>query len=270
MAITSRDQLIAALANSQHVYFNKSVLTNAVAGRFYSLWRAGGEPAQAVIPGSQEVCTGELLGSMQLQPPPEPFLNYVAAVNFSGSLALNSVELHDRICHMAGLVGNVADLQATNLPLTLAGVAADRIGPEDFSQLQWWLEWYVSTGSTAAVATVTVVADDDSVHEVDVELASNSRLAGLYPIFPPAGKKGIKAVNILQLDRSTGTAGDFGVTCTRYRCAFSTDLANRSQVYDWAQLGLPDIHPDACLALIQMCTTSNTGNPRGVVRFAVG
>ena len=34
MAITSRDQLIAALANSRHSLFDKASISNAVVGRF--------------------------------------------------------------------------------------------------------------------------------------------------------------------------------------------------------------------------------------------
>lgn len=270
MAITSRDQLIAALANSNHVLFDKASISNAVAGRFYSLWRAAGQPGAGAIPTQQEVCTRLTLGALTTHPRPEPLLNYLAWVDVAGSLATHTLEIHDRICHMGGLVGNEMAPQTASLPLTLNGVDPGRIGPEDFSQLQWWLEWYINTGSTAANATVTVVADDDTVHNVVVPLVANSRASGLYQILPPEGTPGIKAVNSVQLSASTGAAGNFGVTCTRYRAGFFTVVANRAEMYDWAHLGLPEVHEDACLFLIQLCTANTTGISKGVARFVAG
>ncbi|MGB5135412.1 MAG: hypothetical protein WBN89_09600 [Prochlorococcaceae cyanobacterium] len=270
MAITTRDQLIAALANSRHVLFDKASLSNAVAGRFYSLWRATGQPGQGAIPAAPAVCSHGLLGALNHLPEGSSLPHYLAWVDVATSLATATLEIHDRLCHQGGLVGNAATLQTTNLPLSLAGVAAERIGPEDFSQLQWWLEWYADTGSTAVTATVTVVCDDDSTQTVAVPLVATSRASGLYQILPPQGKKGIKAVNSVQLSASSGTAGNFGVTCTRYRAGFFTVVANKAEMYDWAALGLPQITSDACLALIQLCSTTTTGSSKGVARFVAG
>jgi hypothetical protein len=270
MAITSRDQLIAALANSRHVLFDKASISNAVAGRFYSLWRATGQPGQGAIPAAQAICDRTLLGALNHLPWPVPLQNYLAWVDVATSLATATLEIHDRLCHQGGLAGNLATLQTTNLPLTLAGVSAERIGAEDFSQLQWWLEWYADTGSTAVTATVTVVCDDDSTQTVAVPLVATSRASGLYQVLPPPGKNGIKAVNSVQLSATSGTAGSFGVTCTRYRAGFFTVVANKAEMYDWAALGLPEIAPDACLSLIQLCSATTTGTSKGVARFVAG
>jgi hypothetical protein len=69
---------------------------------------------------------------------------------------------------------------------------------------------------------------------------------------------------------TSGTAGNFGVTCSRYRAGFFTVVANKAEVYDWASLALPQIANDSCLALIQLCSTTTTGVSKGVVRFVVG
>lgn len=270
MAITSRDQLIAALSSSRHLLFDKASLANAVAGRFYSLWRATGQPGQGAIPTAAAVCTKALLGALPFENQTAPIANYMAWVDVATSLATATLEIHDRLCHQGGLVGNVATLQTTNLPLTLAGVPAERIGPADHSQMQWWLEWYADTGSTAVNATVAVTYSDDSSGNVLVPLVATSRASGLYQILPEAGKSGIKAVNSVQLSATSGTAGNFGVTCTRYRAGFFTVVASKAEVFDWASLGLPQIANDACLSLIQLCTTTTTGVSKGVVRCAAG
>jgi len=273
MAITSRDQLIAALANSRHALFDKASVANAVAGRFYSLWRATGQPGQGAIPAMQAVCNKDLLGALPLVNQTPPATNYLAWVDVATGNATSTLEIHDRLCHQGGLSGTIASptAQTTNLPLTLAGVPTERIGAEDHSQLQWWLEWYADTGSTAVSATVNVTYSDDSSSNVVVPLAATSRASGLYQILPyAAGKSGIKAVNSVTLSATTGTAGNFGVTCTRYRAGLFTVVANKAEVFDWAALALPEIANDSCLALLQLCTTTTTGISKGVVRFAAG
>jgi hypothetical protein len=164
----------------------------------------------------------------------------------------------------------VATLQTTNLPLGLAGVAAERIGATNHSELQWWLEWYADTGSTAVTATVNVTYDDDTSGNVSVTLSATSRASGLYAIQKAAGKNGIKAVNSVQLSATTGTAGNFGVTCTRFRAGAFSVLANKPESFDWAALGLPQVGVDACLALLMLCSTTTTGNVKGVAQFIAG
>jgi hypothetical protein len=81
MAITSRDQLIAALANSRHALFDKASISNAVAGRFYSLWRANGQPGQGAIPAAAALCNKDLLGALPLVNQTAPMSNYLAWVD---------------------------------------------------------------------------------------------------------------------------------------------------------------------------------------------
>jgi hypothetical protein len=271
MAITTRDQLIAALSQSRHSLFDKASIANAVAGRFYSLWRATGFPAAGNAPVAQQICNAATLGALPYSPFNAPATNYMAWVDVATSLATATLEIHDRLCHQGGLSGVVATAQTTNLPLNLTGIPAERIGLTDFSQLQWWLEWYTDTGSTGVNVTVNCTFDDDTTGSaLVIALSATSRASGLYQILPAAGKKGIKAVNSVTLSVTTGTAGNFGVTCTRYRAGLFTVVANKAEIFDWAALALPDLHIDACLQLIQLCTTTTTGNAKGVCRMVGG
>lgn len=81
--------------------------------------------------------------------------------------------------------------------------------------------------------------------------------------FPRLPGKFIKAVTGVTLSATTGTAGNFGITATRQRAAISMPLANKSEIFDWAQLGLPAIADDACLMMLMMCSTTTTGTVRG-------
>jgi len=269
MAITSTDQLIAALCNSQHVLFDKSSVSFATAGRFFSLWRAPGRPGPAVIPTVPEICAKDTLGALIYVNAPPLQTNYLAWLDIATGNANTTLEIHDRLCQMGGLVADVVTSQAVNL--TLVGLPAERIGPDDYSQLQWWLEFYADTGGGAATATVNVTYNDDTSGNISLAIPTFSRASTIYQLLPfAAGKKGIKSVNSVTLSGTTGNTANFGVTCTRYRAGLYTRAANKAELFDWALLSLPALADDACLVLVQLCTATTTGPCRGVLRFVSG
>lgn len=269
MSITTRDELIHALANnSSSVMIDKSSISNSATGNLFSLWRAGGTPGQGAIPTTAEICTKELVGSIQFANQTAPAKSYYAWQTVSTSNSATSIEIHDRLAHMGGLSGTVITAQGS---LNLTGLSADRLGESNYSDVQWWLEWYVNTGATAVTATVNVTYDDDSTGDLEgVSLASNSRASRMYGLPPAVAGRYIKAVNSVTLSATTGTAGDFGITATRPRTMVASNTGNKLETYDWASLGLPEIANDSCLFMIMLCPTSFTGAVRGQGKIAHG
>lgn len=267
MAITTRDQLIDALGNNtSRLVIDKASIANAVAGRFYSLWRATGTPGQGAIPTTAAICTKALTGAFGFANQTAPATSYLAWATLAAGNNVTSVEIHDRLAHMGGLSGIVATAQGA---LTLAGLAADRLGDANYSDVQWWLEWYADTGSTAVTMTVNVTYNDDTTGNVSVSAVATSRASGMYPIVSAVAGKFIKAVNSVT-HATTGTAGNYGITATRPRTGFSAPIANKIETFDWAQLGLPEIPNDACLMMIMLCSTTSTGTVRGQGKIAHG
>ena len=80
----------------------------------------------------------------------------------------------------------------------------------------------------------------------------------------------IRQVNSVTLSATTGTAGNFGITATRPRTSVSLPLLNKTEVFDWAQLGLPIVPNDSCLMLLMLCATTSTGVLRGQGKIAHG
>ena len=78
MAITSRDQLIAAPTLSRNALIDKASLSNTVAGRFHSLWCATGVPGQGAIPTTAAVCTRATTGALPLTNQTAPVATYLA------------------------------------------------------------------------------------------------------------------------------------------------------------------------------------------------
>lgn len=279
MAITSRDQLIDALGNnSSRFILDKASIASQAAGTFVSLWRATGQPGQGVIPGAAAACDHTLVGAMGFNQQTSPATSYGAYMEVATGNASMTVEIHDRLAHMGGLSGT--STAAQNVSIDLNSMLASnnmtkRIGDANYSDVQWWLEWYTATGSTAVTATVAVTYNDGTTGNLSgLSLAATrpaSFMAPLNSLIPAASSgKYIRAVNSVTLSATTGTAGSFGVTATRPRLTLGAPIANYKVTADWAELGLPEIHNSSCLFPLVLTSTSSSGTVRGGGKIAHG
>lgn len=272
MTITTRDQLIDALANNaSRIVWDKASIANAVAGQLFSLWRATGVPAQGAIPAAAALCTSALAGAMGFTNQIAPSTSYHGWQTIATGNPATSVEVHDRLAHMAGLNGTLLTAQTVGVDLLTLGLPADRRGDANYSDVQWWLEWYTDTGATAANATVNVTYDDASTGNLPViAVGGTVRASRMIPLVSAVAGRWIRGVNNITLSASTGAAGSFGVTATRPRTVVNTNIANKYEQYDWAQLGLPNIPNDSCLMMLMLCSTTTTGTVRGQGKIAHG
>jgi hypothetical protein len=274
MAITTRDQLIAALGNNTNrIVWDKASIANAAAGQVFSLWRATGVPGQGAIPAAAALTVNGLLGSMGFTNQTLPVTSYYAFQTAISSLAFSTFEVHDRLAHMGGLNGTLLTAQTVGIDLSTlgGGLPAARRGDANYSDIQWWLEWYTDTGATASNATVNVTYDDASTGNLAViAVGGTVRASRMLPLVSAVSGRFIRGVNSVTLSASTATAGNFGVTATRPRTLVSTAVANKAESYDWALLGLPEIPNDSCLMLLSVCTTTSTGTLRGQGKIAHG
>lgn len=269
MTIDTRDALIRALSNNhEKLYWDKASIGSMVAGTMASLWRATGIPTQAAIPAAAAVCTSALLGAHSFTNQVAPATSYLGWHTLQTGNANTNLEIHDRLIHMGGLSGTSTAAQATTgMDLSTIGIAAERLGDVDYSDIQWWLEWYTATGTTASNATVNVTYNDGTTGNLSaIAIGGTAMPAGrLIPLHTlVTNGKFIRGVNSVTLSASTGTAGSFGVTATRHRTEMATGAtANVEQSFDWAQLGLPKVRNDACLMGLMLCTATSTGTVRG-------
>lgn len=277
MTITTRDELINALGNkSSRIVIDKASIASQAAGTFVSLWRATGQPGQGAIPGAAAVCNNALVGAIGFTQQTAPATSYGAYLEASTSNSAITVEIHDRLAHMGGLVGNVTGAQTVNLDLNSlsADNLVERKGDSNYSDVQWWLEWYTATGATAVTATVNVTYNDGTTGSLSVSLAATRPASLMIPLnglIPAAGAgKLIRGITSVQLSATTGTAGSFGVTATRPRMTIGCPIANYKFVADWAALGLPEIYNSSCLFPIVLTSTTTSGTVRGGGKIAHG
>ena len=272
MTITSRDQLIDAMGNrSSRFILDKASIASQAAGSYVSMWRATGQPGQGAVPTTAAVCTTALTGAMVFAQQTAPATSYGAYMEVVTSNSAMTVEIHDRIAHMGGLNGTLTTAQTVGIDLSTLLSTSNvgvRIGDANYSDVQWWLEWYTATGATAATATVAVTYDDGTSGNLTALSLAATRPAGfmvsLNALIPAASSgKYIRAVNTVTLSVTTGTAGSFGVTATRIRMASMCPVANLKTISNWADLGFPEIGNSACLFPVVLTSTTSSGTLRG-------
>lgn len=260
MTITTAAQLEMALGGRfSTIRGNKTSLVNA-SGEFTSLWRVGTEPAQGAIPGTTGSVPNHLTtGAMSFMQQTAPIKSYLAELQISVAVQTQSqtVEIHDRLLHQGGLNGTLTTAQLTpgcdlDAYLLTENIAA-RIGDANYSDVLWWIEWYTDTGATASNATVNVTYNDGTTGNLTT-FSFGRRTGPLKPLntFIPAADSGkyIRGVNSITLSATTGTAGSFGVTATRYRGGAMTTTQFKTVAAGWPQIGLSEIYNNSCLTMI--------------------
>lgn len=271
MAITTLDELVNAMGNNaSRMVLDKASIASQTAGTFVSLWRATGQPGQGAIPAAAAVCDHTLTGAIGFTQQTAPATTYGAWLNAASANAAMTLEIHDRLMHMGGLNGTLTTAQTVNLDLN-ANLAtsnlSERKGDANFSDVQWWLEWYTATGATAVTATVGVTLNDGTTTTLSAWLAATRPASFMLPLngLLPAAASGkyIRDVDTVTLSATTATAGSFGVTATRPRMTLPLNIANKMEVADWQALGLPEIFNSSCLFPLVLTSTTSSGTMRG-------
>ena len=185
MAITTRDQLINGLGNnSSRIVIDKANIASVAAGNYVSMWRATGQPGQGAIPGAAAVCNNALTGAIGFAQQTAPATSYGAYLEAVFSNSAMTLEIHDRLMHRGGLNGTLTTAQTVDIDLN--GVTADnmvaRIGDSNYSDVQWWLEWYTATGGTAVTATVAVTYNDGTTGTLSASLAATRPASFMLPL----------------------------------------------------------------------------------------
>lgn len=277
--IENIDNLVKALGNnSSRIVLDKASIASQTANSYCSLWRATGQPGQGAIPTVVATCNNTTVGTIGFNQQMSPSTSYGAYLEIATGNAAMTMELHDRLANMGGLNGTLTTAQSVNLDLNTL-LATDNIGTRkgdaNYSDVQWWLEWYTATGGTAVTATIVVTYNDGTTGNLSViSLAATRPASHMIPLnsLIPSAQSGkfIRGIVSVTLSATTGTAGNFGVTVTRPRMTLSSPFANFKFIADWAQLGLPEIYNSSAIFPIVLTSTTSTGTVRGGGKIAHG
>lgn len=261
MAITSTDTLNTALANTQTLVISKASIATQGAGGYTSLWRATGIPDQGAIPAGAATPTKATTGSWNFTNPGSG-LSYLTQLTISGSIS-HELYIVDRLSHMGGLNGTTTGDQTVGI-----SVPASRNATAGAADLTWWLEIYTDIGTSPVSGTLTYVDTADQTRTVAVAVGGASPLnqdSRCFPIVPNAGQP-IKSITKFQ-HATTGAAGSYGFTLTKTLACVNMGQIYSGMTYDYAQLGLPVVANDACLAFIVLSSTTSSGVITGSLKM---
>ena len=277
--IENIDNLVKALGNnSSRIVLDKASIASQTANSYCSLWRATGQPGQGAIPTVVATCNNITVGTISFNQQMSPSTSYGAYLEIATGNAAMTMELHDRLASMGGLNGTLTTAQSVNLDLSTL-LSTDNInvrkGDANYSDVQWWLEWYTATGATAVTATIAVTYNDGTTGNLSaLSLAATRPASHMIPInsLIPSAQSGkfIRGIVSVTLSATSGTAGNFGVTATRPRMTLSSPIANFKFIADWAQLGLPEIYNSSAIFPIVLTPTTSTGTVRSGGKIAHG
>lgn len=263
MAITTLDGLIAA--NNQLLSFGKASATAKAAGSFHSLWLAAGLPTAGAAAGTASgvAPTSSTTGAIRFVNPTGGALTYLTKVSDTQQ-TIGTLILYDRLVHTSALSGTVATAQTVNSAALTRSTSGENV--------QLFLEWYTATGSTAVNVTASYTNSDGVSGRTTVSTGIvASPVAGMMlPLPLQAGDQGVRSVQTVTLSATTGTAGNFGITLVKRIAEMPISVANTGLVLDPFALGMPIIEDNACLALMELVSTTSTGFITGTINLAQG
>jgi len=280
MAISTLDELLAAMRGGNYrLPFNKASILSQIAGIDASLWTAAGFPVAGAIPGAFAVCASGLAGSLPLAARSGAQNRIISRMAEALSTVNASLLIEDRLGHMGGLNGTLTTAQAANANIHAnIGVSnlAQRIGNADYSEIEWFLEFYTATGATSVTPTAQVTFNDATTGSVNINNLGATTLpatvsgARRYKLSPTNGKY-IRSVDTVTLSATTGAAGNFGVTAVRNlaTCPFVGSAASQQLAYDVWALNAPEIYDSACISFAINCATTSSGTLSGAIQQSV-
>lgn len=280
MSINTLDDLLRAMKAGGYLQpVNIGPLAGNVIGVDLSCWRLLGYPVLPAIPGAAAILSAGSPGALPLAPRTTGQERILAEASIQMATLGNTLQIEDRLAHMGGLNGTLTTAQTVGIDLhSNLGVSnlAERIGAADYSELEWFLEWYSATGATVATPSVQATFDDASSGTVNifnpaggVALPATVTAGRRYKLQPANGRY-IRAISTLTLSASTGTAGSFGVTVRRLRARVECTVQNAMRVVDWSYLRSPLIPDQSCVSYSMMPLAANSGAIFGNLLQAVG
>lgn len=225
-----------------------SVAANAgVAGRMINLWLYNQAPGgNGDIPTTVMNPTNETPGGIYHNDPAPGNDLWLLGMTASSSTP-GTLILYDRLMQVGGFSGT-----DTSLNSITGGSTVRHTGTNSAGNLIY-LEIYTIIGTTVAVATITYTNQDGvSGRQSSVSIGGGQLREPQRVISVPlqSGDIGVRSVESVQLDRSTGIAGSYGVVIGRPLLLTPLGLTGTGSVRDLIA-GLPGIiriEVDACLA----------------------
>lgn len=255
-------------AGSEVIFFHKqprvlgAAAPSTIAGRYHSLWMYEGQPANGLTSGitsgaglSASIPTNTTqggLGQTEPQAGNEKWLTQVAA----SGLVAGVLVMYDRLMHNRNISGTSVSAQTVQGEPPNPAITRYTNGQGNIM----WAEIYTAIGATLRTLTVTYTNEAGLTGRQGRASIGGTNLNERTRVImiPLTGNdKGVRAIERVQLDATTGTVGDFGMVIGHPLAFMCIGGAGQAGWRDFST-GLPTIPKIENTANLCFLWTSNT------------
>jgi hypothetical protein len=240
--------------------------TSITTARFTTLWRYEGYPSHGEIPAAAEIPTNLTSGAFPITNPSAGFNKWLTQA--AGTASTGGVLfLYDRLFHDGGLNANITTIQdvQTTAPTP---VITRYAGASSAGNIMFY-EIHSALGATPRTLTVEYINNNGITTSSTVVMGGTgfSEATRAQPIGLAAGNKGVSAVTRVKLDTGTGAVGNFAIVIARPLAWLPVSQAGATGWRDFTTglPAIPEILPNACLALLWMPNTSTAPEVMGAI-----
>jgi hypothetical protein len=265
MAIQSMDALVAALPG-QHFHLYKTTAATVVAANWHTLWDRPGRPGPGTLSigntTSGVIPTQATVGALTFTNAAGGQKTYLGRLSATSSVVC-TIELYDRVWH----AGSFSCAALTTFTLTGQPALTRFTTGED---VEIWLEINTAMAASATTVTVTYTNSQGVAGRTSGVNTLTSFITGrMVPCALQAGDTGVQKIESVIVGGVTNT-GTFNVVLVKALAEVMVTVASGGAVVDPLGLGLPEIPADACLALMAVSNTTNSGVPNIALNIVTG
>lgn len=241
--------------------------TAPIAGRAASLWTYDGMPAGGSAPGAAAIPTLSTQGALPFTAPGGGREKFLVSAGIS-SLIAGTYLLYDRLFHISGLNGTTVGDQTVQGSPASPALTRNTGGVGNIV----FYEIYTIIGTTARTLTMTYTDQDGNASQtatINIGATNFREVTRAQRIPLATGDTGVRAVEKIALDASTGTAGNFGITIAQPLAWIPVGAAGVGGWRDYTTglPGIPAIDSNACLALLFIPSAATAPELWGAATF---
>lgn len=273
MAIANMDQLVAAMtsATAQNIPIQKTAVTSEGSGTFFDLFYTTGFPGAGATPTAASSggtsYTVATAGAIPFNAPSGSQQTYISAFNISCTQTSN-IFLIDRLWACSGLATALSATTTvtgmTNISRYNSGVGAEI--------------WYVCLTAPASGGSGIITVSYTNSLGVSGRTCTITLGAGTPP--PTAGQcyvgslqagdTGVQSIQSATNTTNSFSGGTHGLLVAKRIFSAPISPSVSGIAIDGLQSGLQTLDTNACLNLIMLCSTTNTGFVVGNIMLVQG
>lgn len=246
MAITTVDDIAAALALSQKKYVLKNITACKAIGSYQSSWLSVGYPGAGAAPPAYTAGSGYTASSATAGAIPYTngaVKNWLAKL-FASSTIAGTLSIYDKLWSCSGI-----PFGAGTYAITTPGSLPARI-TDNGVNCELWVEQFVAAGAASGTLTANYVEPGTGARAGVIPAVVSAPLIGqMQPIPRQVGSVGVQQLTNI-VTSATWTSGSIGMSIVKPVANIEIPLAGIGKTLDWASLGLPDLVDDMCLFFI--------------------